>query len=230
MNRSKLIISLFILAALSISSYFIHQQGFPGKLNPAISEDDIPIQRSNGETLYLPIEEVPEYDAYLSSQSDRKAEIERTQHEILNESDNSMLIMLKYSCGNKQCATQLVKISGSDILSLPLPVAVFQDYKFSPNNENVLLRYAINEGDVVRNLVVALDVMKMKVLPFQSSTLEDEYGKIPKWPISQYQWMSNNEFSLHIAAADSSSFESLERWFSSGGEMIKTITIKLSES
>lgn len=138
--------------------------------------------------------------------------------------------MLKYNCGNKQCSTLLVKVSGAEVVSIGLPDGIFGDYKLSPGRNKLLVRYGYNEGGqiVVRNIIVATDLEEMEVIPLSSASATKTYAEIPTWPITDYQWTDDNHFSIRVADTGSADFSALEKWFSAEVQKTKEIQIALA--
>lgn len=191
--------------------------------------DVLTVKDANGKSLDLAIKDIPVYNNYLKEQEDIKAEIERTQLEVLHLPTQEHFILLKYNCGNKQCSTILVKKSDSKITSIALADGIFQDYKISPENDELLLRYGYNEGgELVRHILIAVDLLKMKIIPFESTQLAKEYMYTPTWPIVDYQWIENNRFIIEAGDLESPEFEAVKNWYASNEKKTKKIEILLN--
>ena len=112
----------------------------------------------------------------------------------IDTSTDEQFILLKYSCGNKQCSTVLVKVNEAEITSIALAEGIFQDYKMSPAKDKLVVRYGFNEGGaVVRHILIGIDLLDMKVIPFDSTQIADAYMYTPTWPIVDYQWIDDEE-------------------------------------
>lgn len=195
-----------------------------------IPDDILRIKGENGEVINLSIESIPIFKTYLESQADIKTEIERTQFEVLSTSTQENFILLKYNCGNKQCSTLLIKESDSKITSIALADGIFRDYEISPARNEILLRYGYNEGnEVSRHILIAIDLMKMKVIPFESTQLAKEYMYTPTWPIVNYQWIDNDKFLIQTPDLESSDFEMIKNWYASTTKKTREIEVLISK-
>ncbi|GAA0133988.1 hypothetical protein YSY43_08280 [Paenibacillus sp. YSY-4.3] len=234
----KKLLMLLLILVLGTTALVIIINGLPVPAKTAItssveaesSEEAIPdmltIKDVNGNHLDLVIKDIPIYRDYLESQVDVKAEIERTQLEVLHIPTDGHFILLKYNCGNKQCSTILVKKTDSKIASVVLAKGIFQDYKISPEEKEVLIKYGYNEGGkIVRHILITVDLLKMKVIPFESNKLAKEYMYTPTWPIVNYQWIDNNRFLIELPDLESSEFEKIKNWYASSEKRTKTVEI-----
>ena len=109
---------------------------------------------------------IPTYEAHLNGQCDQLIEIKRKSSEFLNlkDSDGSSYLIIKYNCGVKSCSSLLVKQSNDKNVfeSIELGYGVLMDMRQSPNAENVVFRYGVNEGDsFIRDNLVLVDLTKM---------------------------------------------------------------------
>ncbi|KQO14146.1 hypothetical protein [Paenibacillus sp. Leaf72] len=192
------------------------------------------VEGANGEKVELAIGDIPLYKEYLGLQAhaaDIEKEVKRTQLEMLDIADQERFILLKYNCGNKQCSTILVKESNSGLVSVGLADGIFQDYKLSPEKNRLLLRFGYNEGgQIVRNVLFAVDLVQMKVVPYERAELGEVYMYTPTWPIPDYEWVDNNQFWMASADLQSSKtgFEEVRNWLASSERKIKKITISLN--
>ncbi|WP_145333039.1 hypothetical protein [Paenibacillus xylanexedens] len=198
---------------------------------PAYSlPDEIEI-KSEGKSLKLPLADIPQYKNYLLNEKNLQSEIARTQFTTLDVPIPEKVNLLQYSCGNKECSTILVKSSGVKNQSLNLPTGIFQDYKFSPDNTKVLIRYAYDEGGLVRKqIVVAIDLHSFTLIGYSSPKLEEQFMLMPTWPVISYNWKDNNYFTVETAALETNEYNTLEKWFSSDDRTTKKVTIKLDTS
>ena len=184
-----------------------------------------------GKLFELSTNSIPEYEAYLDIQDDAKTEIERTQYEIINTSNDEQVILLMYGCGNKQCSTLLIKVKDSEVSSVTLANGIFQDYKISPGQDGLLVRYGYNEGGVVvRHILVAIDLQKMKVMPFDSTELAEEYMYTPTWPIIDYRWIDDEKFLMEKSDLTSSDFETVKNWYATAELQTKIVEISLNKT
>ncbi|ANY66507.1 hypothetical protein BBD42_08580 [Paenibacillus sp. BIHB 4019] len=193
------------------------------------------VEGANGEKVELAIGDIPLYKEYLGLQADVadiEKEVERTQVETLDIADQERFILLKYNCANKQCSTILVKESNSGLVSVGLADGIFQDYKLSPEKNRLLLRFGYNEGgQVVRHVLFAVDLVRMKVIPYERAELAKVYMFTPTWPIPDYEWVDNDQFWMASADLQSSQagFEEVRNWFASSERKIKKMTILLNQ-
>ena len=179
MMRIKLLMLLAFVSVLIVVFTLVKHEGNPNASSDSnetqlttVNSDVLTLQDDKGETFDVSIDDIPVYKAYLESQDDIKIEIERTQYEMFDTSTDEHLILLKYSCGNKQCSTVLVKVNDDEITSIPLADGIFQDYKMSPAKDKLVVRYGFNEGGaVVRHLLIGIDLLDMKVIPFDSTQI-----------------------------------------------------------
>ncbi|WP_338553826.1 hypothetical protein [Paenibacillus sp. KS-LC4] len=132
--------------------------------------------------------------------ADSENEAARPKLELLDLADQERFILLKYNCANKRCSTILVKEHDSKVESVGLADGIFQDYKLSPEKNKLLLRYGYNEGgQVIRHVLFVVDLVQMKVVPYESAEMSKEYMYTPTWPVVDYQWMDNNQFWVESA-------------------------------
>ncbi|CAM3316638.1 hypothetical protein HP548_28175 [Paenibacillus taichungensis] len=200
-----------------------------GLHNKASSIPNI-IEITNEEaTLQLPLNDVPEYKRYLMNEQDFQTEIDRTYVEVLEVPSSETYSMLKYGCGTKACFTLLVKTDDIGTHSLPLPEGILQDYKLSSDYQQVLIRYAYDEGGLVkRHILVAVDLKKLKIIPYASTDLEEAFMLKPTWPIISYEWIDNNHFTIETAALETSEYNVLKDWFDSNDRETRKVTIRLN--
>lgn len=231
---------VLLIGAASLFLIVINDQQTPNKASTSnafetpVSDHEIEkliINEDDGTSFSLLIKDIPLYRSYLDAQTDRTAEIERTQYTVLDISKQTKYVLLQYSCGNKQCSTILVKISDSNISSIALANGIFQDFKVSLDKGRVLLRYGYNEGSqVVRHILIAVDLEQLKVIPYQSDQMAKVYMLTPTWPLHEYHWIDNNQFIIKTPDLKSSEFESIKKWFSSSEQKTKDVSISLSEN
>jgi hypothetical protein len=189
---------------------------------------DIVEIKSEGKSIKLSLNDIPQYKNYLLNEGDSQAEIARTQFTSLDVPSSNMYVMLKYGCGTKDCSTILVKTNGDKSESLTMPVGIFQDYKVSSDHKKVLIRYAYDEGSLVkRQILVAVDLEKLKIIPYTSAALEEPFMLKPTWPIISYDWIDNNQFTIETAALETSEYSALKNWFSSENRKTRKVTILL---
>lgn len=200
-----------------------------GMHNQASSLPNI-IEITNEEaSLQLPLNDVPEYRRYLMNEPDFQTEIDRTQLEVLEVPSSETYSMLKYGCGNKACYTLLVKTDDRGTHSLPMPEGILQDYKLSSDYQQVLIRYAYDEGGLVkRQILVAVDLKKLEIIPYTSTDLEEAFMLKPTWPIISYEWIDNNHFTIETAALETSEYNVLKDWFDSNDRETRKVTIRLN--
>jgi len=205
----------------------------PHPITKAASErspDILTVKDENGKIIDLVIDTIPQYKAYLESQEDIMTEITRTQSEVLHLSTPEHFVLLKYNCGNKQCSTILVKKSDTKVTSMALAEGIFQDYKISPNKNELLLRYGYNEGgEIVRHILLAVDLSKMKVISYDSTPLAKEYMDTPTWPIVDYQWTQNDRFTIETADLESAEFDAVKHWYASHEKKTKPIEFLINK-
>jgi hypothetical protein len=240
--RKKLLIPLLLLLIVATTLLFIikNPQDDPLKTTMPHSIDKKPSENSsdtlivkdeNGRNLDLLINDIPQYKEYLQSQEDSKSEIERTQSEVLHLSTQEHFIMLKYNCGNKQCSTILVKENNSTITSLALDDGIFQDYQISPEKNELLLRYGYNEGgEIVRHILIAVDLLNMEKMSFEDTPLTKEYMSTPTWPILDYQWIEKDRFMIETADLASFEYEAVKHWYTSTEKKTKIVEISINKA
>ncbi|WP_405155371.1 hypothetical protein [Paenibacillus sp. FSL K6-0108] len=189
---------------------------------------DIVEIKSEGKSIKISLNDIPQYKNYLLNEGDIQAEIARTQFTSLDVPSSNVYAMLEYGCGTKDCSTILVQTNGNKSESLTMPVGILQDYKVSSDHEKVLIRYAYDEGSLVkRQILVAVDLEKLKVIPYTSAALEKPFMLKPTWPIISYDWIDHNQFTIETAALETSEFSALEDWFSSENRKTRNVTIQL---
>ncbi|WP_342554423.1 hypothetical protein [Paenibacillus sp. FSL R7-0652] len=235
-----LVLILLIFGSGSIVWYELHDASGQTIHNAALGQGKTDLSAlpseielySEGKTLKLPLEDIPEYKNYLLHEEDIQSEIDRTQFVTLDvPSIAEKINLLKYNCGNKDCSTILVKSDGKKNKSLNLPAGIFQDYKLSPDHTKVLIRYAYSEGSqVYKQLAAAIDLQSFQWIGSSSSKLEEQFMLTPTWPIISYYWKDNNHFIIETAALETNEYTALERWFSSEDRNTKKITIKIDAS
>lgn len=239
MRITSLVLSLIILSgAIIVVFSIVTDQNPKATLHSTVTVTDVngtdnvlTIQDETGRVFDVLVNDIPIYKAYLDSQEDIQTEIERTQFEIINTSTEGQIILLKYNCGNKQCSTLLMKIRNLEITSLALANGIFQDYKISLEKDKLLLRYGYNEGDaVVRHILIGIDLLEMKVIPFESSKIAEEYMFKPTWPIVDYKWIDNERVMIETADLETADFESVQHWYTSTDNKTKEIEVPISNT
>lgn len=238
MNK-RIIIMMSALFIVGITLYFITQiQSIQSDPSAQVEENMdkgssplvLEISKPVGSPLSIPINQIPEFAAYLSQETDPASELNRTMYDILNISDQEQYVLLKYSCGNKQCSTILIKVTDSSIESLPLATGIFQDFKLSSNRTDILMRYGFNEGSLTRHIVIPVNLTNMALIPFVSSEQADIYSIEPTFPIVDYNWIHDSTFQISTADLPNSDNNSLQQWYESGTNMIKEVSIELDTS
>lgn len=220
-----------ITVVFTLIKYQENPNAAPNSTETHMSTNVIKIQYNNGKTFDLSIDDIPVYKAYVDSQDDIMTEIERTRYELIKTSTDAQFILLQYSCGNKHCSTLLIKVSDSEITSIALADGIFQDYKTSPKKDKLLIRYGFNEGGaVVRHLLIGIDLLEMKVIPFESTVLADAYMYIPTWPIVDYLWSSEEEFLMETSDLASSDFDQVKDWYAATDPKTKIVEVMLSKT
>ncbi|MGC5775866.1 hypothetical protein [Paenibacillus pabuli] len=231
---------LFMVGTGSIVWLYLYNSSASGATQTASTETVLPQNelstlpdlveiKSEGKSIKLSLNDIPQYKNYLLNEADIQSEIARTQFTSLDVPSSETYAILKYGCGTKDCSTILVKTDGNKSESLTMPVGIFQDYKLSPNQERVLIRYAYDEGGLVkRQILVAVDLEKLKIIPYTSAALEEPFMLKPTWPIISYDWIDNNQFTIETAALETSEYSALKDWFSSENRKIRKITIRLN--
>lgn len=190
---------------------------------------DIVEIKSEGKSIKLSLNDIPQYKNYLLNEADIQSEISRTQFTSLDVPSSKTYTMLKYSCGTKGCSTILVKTGGNKNKSLTMPAGIFQDYNLSPDQGKMLIRYAYNEGGLVRRqILVAVDLKKLEIIPYASTEFEEAFMLKPTWPINSYDWIDNNHFTIETAALETSEYNILKDWFDSNDHETRMITIRLN--
>ncbi|MFE6074962.1 hypothetical protein ACFVQB_10850 [Paenibacillus sp. NPDC057886] len=180
-------------------------------------------------TLQLSLNDVPEYKRYLMNEWDFQTEIDRTQLEVLKVPSSETYSMLKYGCGIKACSTLFLKTDDRGTHSLPMPEGILQDYKLSSDYQQVLIRYAYDEGGLVkRQILVAVDLKKLEIIPYTSTDFEEAFMLKPTWPIISYDWIDNNRFTIETAALETSEYNVLKDWFDSNDRETRKVTIRLN--
>ena len=171
---------------------------------------------------------------YLKDQSnsDQIIEIERSISEVLDfkSSDGFTYVVLKYNCGVNLCSSLLIKTSKNKdvITSIELGYGILMDMKQSPNLENAVFRYGINEGNSVlrNNLDSCKFGGKMVVLHPISEELAKEFLDNAIWPITEYKWLSDKVISIRTADIEDSEYDALFTW-SNNQKKTKEIKIEL---
>ncbi|OPG95539.1 hypothetical protein B2I21_26080 [Chryseobacterium mucoviscidosis] len=204
----------------------VNSRGLP---NQASSLPNI-IEIMNEEAvLQLSLNDVPEYKHYLMNEQDFQTEIDHTHLEVLKVPSSETYSMLKYGCGTKACSTLLVKIDARGTHSLPMPEGILQDYKLSSDYQQVLIRYAYDEGGLVkRHILVSVDLKKLEIIPYASTDFEEAFMLKPTWPIISYDGIDNNHFTIETAALETSEYNVLKDWFDSNDRETRKVTIRLS--
>ena len=181
-----------------------------------------------GMTFSISFSTIPIYEDYLQQQSDPSTEIERTSFDFLtiSSSDDSRYGVLTYNCGVKLCSSLLIKMSET-VTSIELGYGMLMDLKQSPSTENVVFRFGINEDNVIiRNNLILVDLQKMALLNPVSKEVSREFVENATWPITDYQWESDEVLSIRVADSRNSEYDSLLTWYS-GSRKTKEIAIEL---
>ncbi len=93
----------------------------------------------------------------------------------------------------------------------------------------MLIRYAYDEGGLVkRQILVAVDLKKLEIIPYASTDLEEAFMLKPTWPIISYEWIDNNHFTIETAALETSEYNVLKDWFDSNDRETRKVTIRLN--
>lgn len=182
---------------------------------------------AKGDKFSVPISSVPIYEKYLNDQPDKKLEIDRSSASYLNlkTSDGSFYNILKFNCGNKLCSSLLIKISKDKkiISNIELGYGILIDMKQSPNQENVVFRFGVNEGNVVmRNNIIPINLKTMRLLQPKGEKLSKEFIEKATWPITEYKWISNNNVLIQSADIRNTDYDSLLNWYKSSKLTKKT--------
>lgn len=239
MRIASLVLSLIILSvAIIVVFSSVSSQNPKATLHSTVAvtagndtDNVLTIQDETGGVFDVSVNDIPIYKAYLNSQEDIKTEIERTQFEMINTSTEDQFILLKYNCGNKQCSTLLLKIRNSEVTSLALANGIFQDYEISSEKDKMLMRYSYNEGgEVVRHILIGIDLLEMKVIPFESSKKAEEYMFTPTWPIVDYKWIDTKKVLIETADLESADYESVKNWYTSTDNKTKEIEVPISKT
>lgn len=183
---------------------------------------------SQGIVFSIPFSSIPIYRDYLQEQSDSVDEIERSSFELLplNSSNGSKYGVLMYNCGNKLCSSLLVKLSET-ITSIELGNSMLMDMKQSPNLGLAAFRYGENEGNlVIRNRLILINLENMELLHPVSKVFSKEFVESATWPITEYEWNSDQNLSIRVADIQNADYNSLLTWFN-GLKKTKKIEIGL---
>ncbi len=185
---------------------------------------------SQGVAFSIPFSSIPIYRDYLQEQSDPVVEIERSSFELLpiNSPDSSKYGVLTYNCGVKLCSSLLVKLSQT-FTSIELGYGMLLDMKQSSNLEHAVFRYGVNEGNVVlRNTLVPVNLEKMVLLHPVNKELSQELVETATWPITEYEWSSDQHLSIRVADVKNTDYDSLLTWFN-GSKKTKKIELELEK-
>ncbi len=185
-----------------------------------------------GNNIPIFISSLPLFEEYLMEQDDQKIEIERTSVTFLDikSKDGSFYNLFKYDCGNKLCSSLLVKLSKEKkvISSLKSGYGMFIDVKQSLNLENVVFRFAINEGNlVIRNNLVPFNIKNMELLQVESKQIYQEYIENANIPITDFKWVNNDVILIKVADIQDSTYDSLLNWYKAPIRKTKEIKIEL---
>jgi hypothetical protein len=198
--------------------------------------DNLKLYDSKGVEFTIPLSSIPIYEEYIKgqSESDQVIEIERTSSQFVNfkNSDGSTHAILKYGCGVNLCSSLLLKISKSKdvIASLELGYGALMDMEQSPNSENAVFRYGVNEGNLVlRNNLIPVSLKKMVVLHPLNKELSNEFVNNTIWPITAYRWVNDKVITIQTADIQNSEYDSLLTWVNSS-KKTKEIKIELQAS
>ena len=112
---------------------------------------------------------------------------------------------------------------------MELGYGLLMDIKQSPNSENAVFRYGVNEGSLVlRNNLIPVNLDKMELLHLGSKKLSEEYVENAIWPITGYRWISDKVISIRTADIQDSEYDSLLAWYNSS-QKTKEIKVELQE-
>lgn len=187
--------------------------------------------KSEGKSLKLSLNDIPQYKKYLMNEEDVQSAIANTQFSSIVLSSSDTYAILKYGCGSKVCSTIMLKTNGTQSDSIEMPTGIFQDYIISPDQEKVLIRYAYDEGGIVkRQIIVAIDLGTLEVIPFTSADLAGQFMLQPTLPVVSYDWIDNEQFKIETAALESSEYHVLEEWFNSEDRKTKDVDIQLEKT
>ncbi len=93
----------------------------------------------------------------------------------------------------------------------------------------MLIRYAYDEGGLVkRQILVAVDLKKLEIIPYASTEFEQTFMLKPTWPIISYEWIDNNHFTIETAALKTSEYNVLKDWFDSNDHETRKVIIQLN--
>ncbi|KQL51139.1 hypothetical protein AN964_19230 [Heyndrickxia shackletonii] len=193
----------------------------------------IQLTDAKGDKFPVTISSVPIYEKYLNDQPDKKLEIDRSSASYLNlkSLDGSFYNILKFNCGNTLCSSLLIKISADKkiISSIELGYGILIDMKQSPNQENVVFHFGVNEGNVVmRNNIIPIDLKDMNLMQPKSEKHSKEFIEKATWPITEYKWISNNNVLIQTADIQNADYDSLLNWYKSS-KRTKKITVIFKE-
>lgn len=135
--------------------------------------------------IVIPVSEIPELAAYLTEQADPQTEISRFVFNEVAQTTTAHYIVLGYGCGNKNCHTSLLEISGSHVQSLELGYGIYMKSVVIEDQTKAVMQYGADEGGrLIRSYIIPVDLKKMKLIPFKSSIDIDNYNTEPIWPIT----------------------------------------------
>lgn len=214
------IFTILVVIVLNLSINKEVETNMSQEINFVIVED-------NGIPLKIPINKIPEIKHYLEGVQDKEIEISRMRGIFLKKEKTESFILLEYGCGTKMCDSVLIRKKGKEITTIKLFFGIFQDYVFSPNEDNILLVYGVNEGPINRNFIKVVNLSEMIFIESQSKELMNEFMGEPNWPILEYKWIDNDSISIKIPDTPSSNIEVLEKWFKSKNKNTITVIIKL---
>lgn len=235
----KFVLFFICCVCIFFTLFFIQKEDIPQKKsltieikNLAIEIDEVAhklnLRDSQAVVFSIPFSSIPVYEKYLQEQSDVSIEIERSSFEFLpiNSTDGSKYGVITYNCGIKLCSSLLVKLS-TTFTSIEVGYGMLMDMKQSPNLENVVFRYGVNEDNVVlKNNLIPVNLEKMVLLNPVLEEQSQEFVENATWPIIEYKWRSDRNLSIQVADIEDTDYHSLVTWFTSS-KKTKKIEIEL---
>lgn len=204
----------------------------PSASNVASAPRALELHTPDGTSLSIDIHDLPIYEEYLSEQQSPWTEWNRSTlvNLDLGIPSTGTFALLQYNCGNKACSTLLISISSDGVRTLPMPDGIFQDTRLSPNQEQLLLRYADHEGGLVtRHRMFAVDLKRWEFLSPVLTKDAEELMEEATWPIRSYEWVNNEQFKAEIASLSSPSYEAVQSWFEGEQHVTRDVTVRIEQ-
>ena len=237
---SSLIIVIIAVICFIIWDVSEHKQSEPAakalqlenEKTDTVAEDAVPAEitfdNGRGESFNVPLSSIPDFKNYLDEATDIQTELERTQVEFLDwNSSNNHYFVLKYGCGNKMCDLVLIQITElHEVKTIYLANGIFTGSKAS--EEKAMVRIAENEGStVLRHQIIIVDLKTMTILHPVDKNDEESYFNSPLYPITEFKWMTADTIELIVADIPDTTYESIEKWFTTTNPPVKHVKITI---